>query len=181
MKIYTKTGDGGDTSLFSGGRVKKDNLRVEAYGTVDELNALLGVARAHGPSLQTDRWLETVQNQLFHLGADLATPRDAASQHVVRMDADTIAYLESSIDRMSDDLEPLKQFILPGGCLVSAQLQVARTVCRRAERVTVALMEQADVGDLPQVYLNRLSDWLFVLARWENKISSVSESKWAAH
>lgn len=180
MKIYTKTGDTGTTSLFSGGRVPKTHLRVEAYGTVDELNSHLGVARAHQPSTQTDLWLERVQNQLFHLGADLATPLDAKAEWVVRMDNATITWLETSIDQMTAELPALKNFILPGGTLAAAQLHIARTVCRRAERLVVDLQAQEPLGDYALPYLNRLSDWLFTLARWENQHMGILEEKWTA-
>ncbi len=179
MKIYTKTGDGGETSLFSGGRVPKTHLRVEAYGTVDELNSILGLARAHNPSPQAADWLEQVQTQLFHLGADLATPLDAKADWVVRIAADTLAWLEMTIDTMTADLPELKNFVLPGGTVVAGHLHVARTVCRRAERLTVALMDDEAIGEYVLPYLNRLSDWLFTLARWENLQAGISETKWA--
>ncbi|HEX2621184.1 MAG TPA: cob(I)yrinic acid a,c-diamide adenosyltransferase [Phototrophicaceae bacterium] len=179
MKIYTKTGDTGTTSLFSGGRVPKTHLRVEAYGTVDELNSVIGVARALGTSDQTNIRLEQVQNQLFHLGADLATPLDAKAEWVVRVDTATIDWLENGIDQMTAELPSLKQFILPGGTPAAAQLHVARTVCRRAERLVVALMDEEKIGEHPLVYLNRLSDWLFTLARWENQQAGIAESTWA--
>jgi cob(I)alamin adenosyltransferase len=179
MKIYTKTGDTGTTSLFSGGRVSKADLRVETYGTVDELNAVLGVARVHQPTAQTNEYLERVQNQLFHLGADLATPLDAKSEWVVRMDAGTVAWLETTIDEMTTRLPPLKNFILPGGTAAAAQIHVARTVCRRAERLAVSLSAHEELGEHVLVYLNRLSDWLFTLARWENHRAGVEEEKWA--
>jgi cob(I)alamin adenosyltransferase len=179
MKIYTKTGDDGTTSLFSGGRVPKHHLRVESYGTVDELNSLLGLARTHQPSAQTDADLARIQHQLFNLGADLATPLDAKSSHIVRMDAETVAWLESSIDRMTADLPELRYFILPGGTVASATLHVARTVCRRAERLVTALHEHEAIGDHVLPYLNRLSDYLFTLARWENQQAGQSEEKWA--
>ena len=179
MKIYTKTGDDGTTSLFAGGRVAKAHPRVEAYGTVDELNALLGAARAHGVSEQADGWLEQIQNQLFHLGADLATPAQAASAHVVRVSADQVTWLEQVIDQMNESLPPLKQFILPGGTAGAAMLHVARTVCRRAERCVVDLSQAEVVSEQVMPYLNRLSDWLFVLARWENHQAGISEAKWS--
>lgn len=178
MKIYTKTGDDGTTSLFSGGRVSKTHLRVEAYGTVDELNSILGAARAHKPQAQTDAWLAQVQRQLFHLGADLATPLDAKSDWVVRMDAATVTWLENTIDEMTAQLPELKYFILPGGTLAAAQLHVGRTVCRRAERIVVALQEHEPVGEQVLNYLNRLSDFLFTLARWENMQAGVPEDTW---
>jgi len=178
MKIYTKTGDDGTTSLFSGGRVPKTHLRVEAYGTVDELNSLLGVARAHRPHPKTDVWLAQVQRQLFHLGADLATPLDAKSDWVVRMDAETVTWLETAIDEMTGHLPDLKHFILPGGSPTAAQLHVARTVCRRAERLVVGLGEHESMGEHVLRYLNRLSDFLFTLARWENAQADVPEDQW---
>lgn len=179
MKIYTRTGDDGTTSLFSGGRVRKDHLRVEAYGTVDELNSVLGVVRANTPSPQADAWLETVQNQLFILGSDLATPLDAQANWITRMPEDDIAWLETTIDAMTDTLEPLSNFILPGGTRSAAYLHVARTVCRRAERIVVALAENEPINEWAQHYLNRLSDWLFTLARYENAQAGIAESKWA--
>jgi cob(I)alamin adenosyltransferase len=178
MKIYTRTGDDGTTSLFSGGRVPKTHLRVEAYGTVDELNSTLGVARAHNPHPQTDAWLARVQHHLFILGADLATPLDARSKHIVRMDAETVAWLETTIDQMTEALPPLTAFILPGGSPASAYLHLARAVCRRAERLAVALSHQEAIGPHVLPYLNRLSDFLFVLARWENQQAGIPEEKW---
>lgn len=180
MKIYTKTGDDGTTSLFSGGRVSKNHLRVEAYGTVDELNSYLGVVRATKPSTKTDAYLETVQNQLFRLGADLATPMDAKAEWLVRIKAEEVAWLETGIDEMSAELPELKNFILPGGVLAAAHLQVARTICRRAERLLVSLVEHESINEQARIYLNRLSDWLFTLARFENLQAGESETKWTA-
>ncbi len=177
MKIYTKTGDDGSTALFSGGRVSKTHLRVEAYGTVDELNTVLGVARAH--QAHSDAWLAQIQRHLFHLGADLATPQDARSDWVVRVDAAQVGWLEAMIDQMTDELPPLTSFILPGGTLAAAHLHVARTVCRRAERLAVALAAQEPVGDHVLPYLNRLSDGLFTMARWENFKSGSAEELWS--
>lgn len=179
MKIYTKTGDDGSTSLFSGGRVSKTDLRVEAYGTVDELNSVLGVVRAQTPHAQTSAWIEHVQNQLFYLGADLATPLDAKAEWIVRLDAAAIAWLEESIDQMTAELPELRHFILPGGSAAAAQIHVARTVCRRAERISVALSAHEDIGPHAVIYLNRLSDFLFTLARWENQQSGIAEAQWS--
>lgn len=179
MKIYTKTGDDGTTSLFSGGRVSKTHLRVEAYGTVDELNSVLGVVRAAKPHPQTDAWLLEIQRHLFHLGADLATPLDSKSDWVARMDAGKIAWLEKTIDQMTAQLPPLTHFILPGGSPAAAQLHIARTVCRRAERITTALQEREALGDHVLRYLNRLSDFFFTLARWENMQAGISEDQWS--
>ncbi|MEO1644564.1 MAG: cob(I)yrinic acid a,c-diamide adenosyltransferase [Chloroflexota bacterium] len=178
MKIYTKTGDNGTTSLFSGGRVPKDHLRVDAYGTVDELNSVLGVVRASKPSENTEAHLITVQNHLFRLGADLATPMDAKAEWLVRIAQEEIDWVEASIDAMSEELPELKNFILPGGVLAAAHLHVARTVCRRAERLVVALSQEEAINDLTLIYLNRLSDWLFTLARYENQVHNEPETKW---
>lgn len=179
MKLYTRTGDDGSTSLFSGGRVPKHHLRVESYGTVDELNSVLGLARAHQPSAPTDADLGRIQHQLFNLGADLATPLDAPTNYVVRMDAAPITWLEESIDRMTAELPALTYFILPGGSPAGATLHIARTVCRRAERLVTQLHEDEPIGEFVLPYLNRLSDYLFTLARWENQQAGISEEKWS--
>ena len=179
MKIYTKTGDAGETGLFGGGRVRKSHARVEAYGTVDELNALLGLARTHALPAPAPEWLETIQNHLFYLGADLATPSDAQVEGVVRLDAESVHALEQAIDAMNELLPPLKSFILPGGTPAAATLHVARTVCRRAERVCVALGDAESINPTILVYLNRLSDFLFTLARWVNHHAGESEIRWA--
>lgn len=179
MKIYTRTGDSGMTSLFSGGRVPKHHLRVDAYGTVDELNAALGLARALGPTMETERLIARVQTQLFHLGADLATPEGARSARVVRVQPETVAWMEQQIDLMTAELAPLTQFILPGGTPAAAQIHVARTICRRAERMTALLAGQESTGEHVLPYLNRLSDFLFTLARLENARSGHGDEKWA--
>ncbi|MDZ4770065.1 MAG: cob(I)yrinic acid a,c-diamide adenosyltransferase [Chloroflexota bacterium] len=179
MKIYTRTGDDGTTSLFSGGRVPKHHLRVESYGTVDELNSTLGLARTMALSPQGDADLARIQHQLFNLGADLATPLDAPTSYVVRMDAESVTWLESRIDAMTDSLPPLKSFILPGGSPASATIHIARTVCRRAERLVVMLAENEPIGDHVLPYINRLSDTLFTLARAENAAAGVADVIWA--
>ncbi len=179
MKIYTRTGDAGGTSLFGGGRVAKHDARVEAYGTIDELNSVLGVARAATPNKQSDEWLEMVQNQLFHLGSDLATPLDAKSDWITRVSGADVDWLERSIDQMSEALAPLRNFILPGGTPAAAQIQLARAVCRRAERRMVTLSESQDISEYALPYINRLSDWLFTLARYENMRAGEPESKWS--
>jgi cob(I)alamin adenosyltransferase len=177
MKIYTKTGDDGTTGLFAGGRVTKTHARVEAYGTVDELNSVIGVARAHKP--HQDEWLRRVQNDLFHLGSDLATPLDADAAWVVRLPPEAVKWLEGRIDEMADVLPPLKNFVLPGGCPAAAHLHVARTVCRRAERLVVHLTEQEEaINPNALIYLNRLSDFLFTLARFENWHADEPEEAW---
>jgi cob(I)alamin adenosyltransferase len=178
MKIYTRTGDDGTTGLFAGGRVKKTHLRVEAYGTVDELNSVLGLARALKPAEAVDTDLERVQNVLFNLGADLATPLKADAAWVVRIVPEQIVWLESSIDSMTAVLPALKNFILPGGTPAAAQIHVGRTICRRAERLAVALSEDGSINAQALVYLNRLSDWLFTLARYENHLSGADETVW---
>ena len=178
MKIYTRTGDDGTTGLFAGGRVSKTHLRVEAYGTVDELNSHIGLARAHEPTPETDAYLETVQRALFHLGADLATPLDAKADWITRVTGDQVTWLEQTIDAMTARLPELKSFILPGGTLAAAQIHIARTVCLRAERLTVGLGETEPLNPQAVIYLNRLSDWLFTLARFENMQAGVEDVTW---
>jgi cob(I)alamin adenosyltransferase len=177
MKIYTKTGDAGETGLWGGQRVPKDSARVQAYGTVDECNAAIGVARASGVEAELDAILARIQDQLFVVGADLATPGAAAN--IPRVGSEEIAFLERTIDALEEQLEPLKQFILPGGTPAAAQLHLARTVCRRAERWVVALSREAPApNELVGVYLNRLSDCLFVLARAANARAGVTDTPW---
>ncbi len=180
LRIYTKTGDDGTTGLFGGHRVAKDSLRIESYGTVDELNSLLGVARAHGTVPSHDELLGMVQDGLFVLGADLATPRGAERTFTIpRVTQEDVECLERSIDHLEETLPPLSNFILPGGTPAGATLHLARTVCRRAERVVVRLAhEEPEIGRLPQQYLNRLSDFLFVLARAVNAAAGVVEHPW---
>jgi cob(I)alamin adenosyltransferase len=176
MKIYTRTGDDGSTALFAGGRVNKAHLRVETYGTVDELNSMLGLARSSGAL--SGGWLAQIQTQLFHLGADLATPLESKSDWVVRVDAVAVDWLEAIIDEMTAQLPDLKHFILPGGTPAAAQLHVARTICRRAERLAAALAADTALNVQVLPYLNRLSDALFTMARWENSQAGVSEEEW---
>ncbi len=170
-KIYTKTGDAGETALGNGTRVEKHSLRVSAYGTVDELNATVGMARlvAEGDS---DRLLSLIQNDLFDLGADLCRPDmekdDEAGFPVLRMTAAQTERLEAEIDRMLERLDPIRSFILPAGSPLSAQLHFCRTVARRAERLTVELATVEEVNDAAITYLNRLSDWFFCAARIAN-------------
>lgn len=178
MKIYTKTGDQGDTSLFGGDRVRKHDHRVESYGTVDELNSLLGLIRAEGVPSEAGEWLERIQNDLFHLGADLATPLDVQSAWVVRIAPEAVTALEQAIDRMDEVLPSLQQFILPGGTRAAAATHVARTVCRRAERQCVRLADDETINPVTVIYLNRLSDLLFTLARWLNFQAGESEQAW---
>ncbi|MEO1471077.1 MAG: cob(I)yrinic acid a,c-diamide adenosyltransferase [Pseudomonadota bacterium] len=171
-KIYTRTGDAGETALGDGTRVAKHSARVEAYGTVDELNAVLGVARLAAEGHELAEWLTRIQNDLFDLGADLCTPnmeRDGEREYpALRMVAAQVDRLEGEIDAMNARLEPLRSFILPGGTALAAHLHMARTVCRRAERLTIALTATEGVNDAALKYLNRLSDWFFVAARIAN-------------
>ncbi|MEZ5357811.1 MAG: cob(I)yrinic acid a,c-diamide adenosyltransferase [Candidatus Zixiibacteriota bacterium] len=177
MKIYTKTGDGGETGLWGGTRVGKDNARIHAYGTVDECNAILGVARTFGAPAEFDARLERLQNILFIVGADLATPSDATTAIDRISPADT-ALLESWIDDYEAELPKLKQFILPGGKELAAYLHLARTVCRRAERWVVELAGQENINPDALTFLNRLSDFLFVAARMANHQSGVNDIPW---
>jgi cob(I)alamin adenosyltransferase len=178
MKIYTKTGDKGDTSLFGGQRVPKDALRIEAYGTVDELNSQIGLVRADNSDPEIDRIMEQVQNELFELGADLATPRSVEKSQIKRVEPRDVSDLEKIIDTVEAHLRPLRSFVLPGGTPVAARIHFARTVCRRAERIVVRLSRNEDIGESITTYLNRLSDLLFVLARYVNHKANITEVKW---
>ena len=178
-KVYTRQGDDGTTSLGGGTRVKKNALRVEAFGTVDELNARIGVALAGGLDGETARILREVQNELFHLGADLCTPeKDKKNGGVPTIEQRHVDALEEVMDRLNADLGPLENFILPGGSLGAAQLQVSRAICRRAEREVVALSKEEEIGQFVIPYLNRLSDILFLMARYENQQSGTAEPLW---
>jgi cob(I)alamin adenosyltransferase len=177
MKIYTKKGDEGDTSLFGGDRVSKSSGRIEAYGTVDELNSVLGLAASFGLSEKGSRWVKKVQQDLLVLGADLAAPHSSKTR-IDRIEEGSIEFLEESIDEMDKKLPPLKNFILPGGSRQGAALHLARTVCRRAERTAVACKKTEEISPLAVKYLNRLSDFLFVLARFENKETDIVEEVW---
>jgi cob(I)alamin adenosyltransferase len=177
MKIYTKTGDKGETGLFGGPRVRKDHLRIEAYGSVDELNAVLGVARSETLPAEIDALLAQIQNSLFDLGAELAAP-DPTKMGVASVGASHVEVLESAIDRYEAGLPPLKTFILPGGARGAAQLHVARTVCRRAERRLISLSAAETISGQLIIYLNRLSDLLFVLAREVNRAGGKSDVPW---
>jgi len=173
-RVYTRRGDRGETDLVGGPRAPKDSPRIEAYGTVDELNASLGVVRAFNAAelgrapqcRELDDVLRRLQSELFDLGAQLATPPEAWQPGMFEVTHDHVAWLEQTMDRCQDDLEPLNSFILPGGGRTSALLHVARTVCRRAERDVLKLMRHEVMSDQPLAYLNRLSDLLFVLSRW---------------
>ncbi|MDQ3858660.1 MAG: cob(I)yrinic acid a,c-diamide adenosyltransferase [Actinomycetota bacterium] len=167
-RIYTRGGDRGETSLGDGTRVSKADPRIEAFGTVDELNAVLGLALARGVSADLAPWVERIQNELFDLGADLSVPLAAGRRERLRVSQRQVAWLEELCDRTNADLEPLRSFVLPGGTEAAALLHVARTVCRRAERRVAALAEQEAVNPAALAYLNRLSDLLFILARAAN-------------
>lgn len=177
MKIYTKTGDSGLTGLFGGPRVRKDAPRIEAYGTVDELNAVLGAVRCESLPADIDAALARIQSELFDLGAELATP-DPAKFNLHVIDAPQIEQLEREIDLHEATLEPLRQFILPGGTRSAAQLHLARTVARRAERLLVSLSASETIDPALVIYLNRLSDWLFVMARSVNRSAGVADVPW---
>lgn len=178
-RVYTRAGDGGQTALGGGQRVAKDSLRIEAYGTVDELNSVLGVAISAGADEALAAEFETIQQELFNLGSDLAIlEADKERMPVPRIEARHVKRLEELIDGWNEELDALTSFILPGGTSASAQLHVARTVCRRAERGVIALAREEQVGKYVVPYLNRLSDLLFVAARVENKRKGVDDVLW---
>jgi len=178
MKIYTRKGDRGQTSLFGGDRVPKSSTRIEAYGTVDELNSIIGWILCDSMTAETKDRLKTIQEHLFILGADLATP-ESSKTRIERIDEREIEYLEDAIDDMSESLPELKNFILPGGSPTGAKLHIARTICRRAERFAVRCVEEEEkISGLTLKYLNRLSDFLFVAARYENRETGTPEETW---
>ena len=180
-KIYTRTGDDGTTGLVDGSRLSKNDLRVRAYGDVDETNSVIGLVRLHLENRRLDDMLARIQNDLFDLGADLATPLpkdgDADSEYALRMTPEQASRLEAELDNLNADLEPLTSFVLPGGSPPAAYLHQARTVCRRAERVCVALAAQHPITPAALTFLNRLSDFLFVAARWCND-QGQTDVKW---
>jgi cob(I)alamin adenosyltransferase len=181
MKIYTKTGDTGETGLFGGGRVPKDHARVAAYGDVDELNSAIGAVRATEPGALFDDLLEAIQRDLFSIGGHLATPdpdKVRAALEKAELSEARVAAMEETMDAAEGELAPLRAFILPGGSPKSAALHVARTVCRRAERAVVTLQREAEVPPLFIVYLNRLSDLLFTLARLANHRAGRHDVTW---
>ena len=179
MKIYTKTGDDGETGLFAGSRVAKNHPRIEAYGSVDELNSMLGLVRSELPSGEVDDAVWRIQDELFAVGAELATPDPDVHGHSM-IGENQVARLESEIDRFETNLPMLKEFILPGGSRISALFHLARAVCRRAERrlVTLCDLAQDSISSHLICYLNRLSDLLFVLARVANSQSGKSDVVW---
>ncbi|KKP93951.1 MAG: hypothetical protein UR98_C0001G0036 [Parcubacteria group bacterium GW2011_GWA1_36_12] len=182
MKIYTKSGDRGQTSLFGGQKVAKDNLRIETYGSVDELNSLIGVIVAelnqgNSPQGRIISKLTRNQEELFVLGSDLATPLDVKVK-VPRISKYYISRLEKEIDAWQKNLPELKKFILPGGSKIGAKLHLARTIARRAERSIVRLASKEKINERDIIYINRLSDWFFVVARYVNKLEKVKEIEW---
>lgn len=185
MKIYTKTGDSGTTALFGGSRVPKHHLRIESYGTVDELNSNIGMIRSYEIDAHSKNILIQIQNHLFTIGATLATdPKRAVLKsgkerlNIEKVNEEKIKLLEDEMDRMNETLPPLTHFILPGGSPLVSSCHIARTVCRRAERRATALSEQNEVDPLVIKYLNRLSDYLFVLARKLSKDTAAEEIQW---
>jgi cob(I)alamin adenosyltransferase len=179
VKIYTKTGDAGETGLFGGPRVRKSDHRVDAYGEVDELNAALGVVRAQVEDPELERHLARIQDELFCVGAELATPHGAKARSAIPpVEARWVERLEAAIDAWEAELPALHQFVLPGGTRTAAALHLARCVCRRAERRVVVLAAEAELAPVTLAYLNRLSDFLFVAARLANHRAGRSEAGW---
>ncbi|MGE0480151.1 MAG: cob(I)yrinic acid a,c-diamide adenosyltransferase [Phycisphaerae bacterium] len=178
-KVYTRTGDDGTTGLGTGARVPKTSLRIECFGTIDELSSHIGAALAAGPVAALRDPLRQIQNELFHLGADLCVP-EADKPRVAgpRIEPKHVDALEALMDRLSESLDPLENFILPGGTPAAAAVHVARAVCRRAERLLVALSADEPIGPCIVPYVNRLSDALFVMARYQNKHSGVADPLW---
>ena len=181
MKIYTKTGDKGQTSLIGGTKVSKGHLKIESYGTVDELNSFIGVIRDSFTDTDTNILLERTQNNLFNIGAQLATVAGTTNSYVPKVTEEEIENLEKAIDKMDESLTPLRNFILPGGHIANSYAHVARCVCRRAERCVVRLMEEEEVDPLIIKYMNRLSDYLFALARFISHQNGSREVEWKKH
>ncbi|MGA8904286.1 MAG: cob(I)yrinic acid a,c-diamide adenosyltransferase [Candidatus Bathyarchaeia archaeon] len=179
-KIYTRTGDKGETGLVGGARVPKDSLRVDAYGSVDELNSVLGIARAFIRDRELDGLLSELQNDLFVLGADLASTAEHQQRNVPRISKEKVIGMENTIDKFEAELQPLRAFILPGGGVAGALLHNARTVARRAERRVIALSRAEPVNEQLLPYMNRLSDLLFVMARLANHRENKQEIEWHA-
>ncbi|MDR1876880.1 MAG: cob(I)yrinic acid a,c-diamide adenosyltransferase [Flavobacteriaceae bacterium] len=184
MKVYTKTGDKGTTALYGGTRVPKNNIRIQTYGEVDELNSYIGLIRSHTTDKEIDEQLQIIQNSLFDLGAELATPADklmlanGKPRLSCLLSEKQIELLESWIDRMEEKLPPLTQFILPTGNIATSTSHIARTVCRRVERDVISLGEVEEIRPLGHKYLNRLSDYLFVLARYFGHLAGEKETPW---
>ena len=177
MKIYTKTGDNGTTALFNGTRVKKNSLRTAAYGTIDELNAVLGIALSLNPAQKIKESIDLISIDLFRLGSDLATPMSSKA-FIPRINENDILQLEAQIDAYDLDLPKLEHFVMPGGSVCAAHLNYARTIARRAEREIITLAEQEDIGEFIIKYINRLSDFLFIASRLSNKLDGYEEKLW---
>lgn len=178
MKIYTKKGDQGMTSLIGGTRVKKSEARIEAYGTVDELNAYIGLVRSQKIDVRVEETLKEIQDRLFTIGASLAADPEKSKMKIPDLHDSDILHLEEEMDRMDEELPPLKHFVLPGGSTTVSFLHIARCVCRRAERLCVALSADSFVEERVIRYLNRLSDYLFVASRWLAQDENVKEFIW---
>jgi cob(I)alamin adenosyltransferase len=180
MKIYTKGGDKGETGLFGGERVPKDSIRIEAYGTIDELNSFIGLALTEIKDTDIIKLLSRIQNILFTLGSDLAAPDNEKNRihNIPRITKSHFKEIEKEIDKFDSRLEALRNFILPGGCKNSALLHICRTICRRAERRVITLNNGVNLNPDIIIFLNRLSDLFFVLSRYENKISGIEDTKW---
>lgn len=180
MKIYTKTGDDGTSSLYGGQRVPKTDKRLEAYGTVDELNSFLGLTLCNLKSNELKEILKLVQNNLFNVGARLSTPIEHLSKliNIEQITDEDVKYLESKIDILESELEPINNFILPGGSIGSGYLHIARAICRRCERRIIAIDSEKNNLDISIKYINRLSDFLFVAARFENKKCNIPDTLW---
>jgi cob(I)alamin adenosyltransferase len=180
MKIYTKTGDNGETGLFGGERLSKNSLRLNAYGTIDELNAFIGLAITEVKNEEVKIVLLDIQNKLFTVGSDLATPQTEKNKKlkISRTPQSFITSVEKTIDDFENRLDELNNFILPGGSIASAHLHICRTIARRVEREVVALKSTVNIGDNILIFVNRLSDLFFVLSRFENKVSNIPDTKW---
>ena len=180
MKIYTKTGDKGETGLFGGAKISKSSPRIEAYGTVDELNSFIGLAITEVRDGEVKSLLSKIQNQLFAVGSDLSTPNSIEDQNknILRISTEYYEEIEKSIDFFEEKLDELKNFIIPGGSKAASMLHICRTIARRAERKTVALNSLEQINGNIVIFLNRLSDLFFVLSRYENKVSSHSDILW---
>ena len=180
MKIYTKTGDRGETGLFGGERVSKNSLRIEAYGTIDELNSFVGLTIIEVSDKSVKDLLQKIQNWLFSIGADLATPDNEKTKklNIFRTPEQYYLYIEKEIDKYESKLDKLRNFILPGGTKGAALLHICRTITRRAERLVVALNSTVKIGNNIIIYLNRLSDLFFVLARFDNTVTSTPDIEW---
>lgn len=178
MKIYTKSGDQGNTSLFGGKRVSKDDFRIEAYGTIDELNSHIGLLCSFNIPVLIKTKLHRIQNYLFVIGSNLAADPEKSNLKLPGLSEEETQFLENEIDNMESQLKPLRSFILPGGETCSAQSHLCRTVCRRAERRTVSLSQLEKVDQLILIYLNRLSDYFFVLARYLTQLNNAEEIYW---